>query len=157
MDLCPMFCKPPLRIRTLVLHALRSSNINHLAYLINTANEEAGSGCSVSRGLLRNLRDKPEAVGLTWNHLVAFHIYFKQQGASLQHLPLLETRGVFEALGDKQRLIFMYGAKPRPEEQRTDNSLWDTRAQLGLVRHASLVWRHHNIDAQEALWRSPVA
>jgi hypothetical protein len=105
---------------------------------------------------LRNLRDKPEKVGLTWSHLVAFHTYFKQHGASLQHLPLLETRGIFEALDDKQRLIFMYGAKPRPEEQRTDNSLWDTRAQLGLVRHASLVWRDHNIDAQEVLWRSPV-
>jgi hypothetical protein len=151
-----MFSKPPLRVRSLVLQALKTSNINHLAYLINQANQEAGAPCRVSRGLLRNIRDKPEKVGLTWDHYVAFDNYFTPQGASLRHLSALETLGIFESLGDKQRLVFMYGAKPRPEEQRTDNSLWDTRAQLGLVRHASQVGRQHHIDAQEVLWRSPV-
>jgi len=148
--------KPPLRLHSLVLLALENSNVNHLARVINKANDDAGTRCHVNRNLLRNLRDRPGSVGLTWDHLVALHTYFKERGASLQHLPILETRGVFEALGHQQRLVFMYGAKPRPEEQRTDNSHWDTRSHVELVRQASLLGGHFKIDAQDVLWRSPV-
>ena len=151
-----MFYKPPLRVRSLILQALETTNLNRLTRLINDANDDAQTGCHVNNHLLRNLRYNPENVALTWSHIVAFHTYFKQKGASLQHLPMLETRGVFEALGGQQRLVFMYGARPRPEEQRTDNSHWDTRAQLEMVRQAALVGGPHQIDAQEVLWRSPV-
>jgi hypothetical protein len=151
-----MNCKPPLRVRSLVIQALKTTSVNHLADLINAANEDSGTGCRVSRQLVTNLRDSPESISLTWDHLVAFHTYFKENGASLQHLPILETRGVFEALGDKQRLVFMYGARSRPEEQRTDNSHWDTRAHVELVRQASLTGRPLEFDAQDVLWRCPV-
>lgn len=152
-----MFQNPPLRLVGLVRQALKgSSNVNHLFKEINQASESAGSNCRVSRNLIRKLDKNPEAVGLTWNHLVAFHLYFREQGSSLQHLPILETRGAYEALGDPQRLVFMYGAKSRPAEKRTDNSHWDIGAHVELVRQVSLSRKHLNIEAQHVLWRSPV-
>lgn len=151
-----MFQNPPLRLVRLVRQALKNSNVNHLVKEINQASRGAGANCRVSRNLLRKLDKNPEGVGLTWNHLVAFHLYFREHGCSLQHVPLLETRGVFEALGDTQRLVFLYGAKPRPAEKRTDNSHWDTGAHVELVRQVSLAGKHLQIEAQHVLWRSPV-
>jgi hypothetical protein len=145
-----------LRLVRLVRQALKDSNVNHLVRDINQASSSAGSKCRVSRNLIAKLVKNPESVGLTWNHLVAFHLYFREHGCSLQHVPLLETRGVFEALGDTKRLVFMYGAKPRPEEKRTDNSHWDTEAHGELVQQVSLAGKHLNIEAQHVLWRSPV-
>jgi hypothetical protein len=152
-----MFTKPPLRVSRLIAQATESAmTINHLADLINKANAEEGTGCSVSRRMLVNIRDYPQQVGLTWNILVALHTYFKKHGASLQHLPILETRGVLEVLGDARRLVFMVGAKPRPEERRTDLSRWDTRSQSELQLQASLSGVHRKPESEDVLWRSPV-
>jgi 2-methylcitrate dehydratase PrpD len=46
---------------------------------------------------------------------------------------------VIEVLVDARRLVFMLGAKPRPEERRTDLSRWDTRSQSELQTQASLL------------------
>lgn len=76
-----MYTKPPLRVSRLIAQATASAmTINHLAELIKKANEEAGTGCSVNGKMLRNLRDNPQKVGLTWNILVALHTYFKAGG-----------------------------------------------------------------------------
>ena len=152
-----MFTKPPLRVSRLIAKATESAmTINHLAELINKANAESGTGCSVNGKMLRNIRDNPQKVGLTWNCLVALHTYFKHHGASLQHLPILETRGVIEVLVDARRLVFMLGARPRPEERRTDLSRWDTRSQSELQTQASLLGVHRKFDMEDVLWRSPV-
>jgi len=152
-----MFTKPPLRVSRLIAKATESAmTINHLAELIEDANEEAGTGCKVTGKMLRNIRDNPQKVGLSWEILVALHTYFKQYGFSLQHMPILETRGVMEVLVDARRLVFMLGAKPRPEERRTDLSRWDTRSQSELQTQASLLGVHRKFDMEDVLWRSPV-
>jgi len=134
----------------------RAISINRLAELIKKANDEECTHCSVSGKMLRKIRDNPEKVGLTWNILVALHTYFKRHGASLQHLPLLETRGVLEVLVDARRLVFMLGAKSRPEERRTDISRWDTRSQAELLTQASQMGVNRKFDIEDVLWRSPV-
>jgi len=152
-----MSTKPPLRLTRLIKQATASAlTINRLAELINQANEEAGTGCRVNRKLLGNLRDCPEKVGLTWCHLVALHTYFRRHGASLQQLPILETRGVFEVMADVSRLVFMLGARPRREEQRTDLSHWDRRSQSDLQAQASMQSVHPKLQDEDVLWRSPV-
>jgi len=152
-----MYIKPPLRVSRLIAEATASAiTINRLAELINKANEEAGTNCTVNGKMLRNIRDNPEKVGLTWSILVALHTYFKQHGASLQHLPILETRGVIEVLVDARRLVFMLGAKSRPEERRTDISRWDTRSHAELLTQASLMGTHRKFDIEDVLWRNPV-
>ncbi len=152
-----MYTKPPLRVSRLIAQATESAiTINRLAELIKKANDEAGTGCSVSGKMLRNIRDNPQQVGLSWNILVALHTYFKQHGFSLQHIPILETRGVIEVLVDARRLVFMLGAKSRPEERRTDLSRWDTRSQSELQTQASLLGVHRKFDMEDVLWRSPV-
>ena len=152
-----MSTKPPLRLTRLIKDATASAiTINRLAELINHANEEAGTGCRVNRKLLGNLRDYPDKIGLTWSHLVALNTYFKKHGFSLQHFPILETRGVFEVMGDVPRLAFMLGVKPRPEEQRTDLSHWDRRSQSDLQAQALMQNGHLIIQDEDVLWRSPM-
>ena len=152
-----MFTKPPLRVsRLIALETERAVTINRLAELIKKANEEAGTHCSVSGKMLRKIRDNPEGVGLTWEILVALHTYFKKRGASLQHLPILETRGVLEVLVEARRLVFLLGAKPRPEERRTDISRWDTRSHAELLTQASQQGLQRKFDIEDVLWRNPV-
>jgi len=52
----------------------------------------------------------------------AQHLFTGSVGLGLQQLPILETRGVLEPLMDSSRVVFMLGAKPRPEERRNDIS-----------------------------------
>jgi hypothetical protein len=152
-----MFIKPRLRVSTLIAKETeRAITINRLAELIKRANEESGTHCSVSDRMLKKIRDTPEKVGLSWSILVALHTYFKKHGGSLQHLPILETRGVMEVLVDASRLVFLLGAKPRPEERRTDLSRWDTRSHTELLTQASLAGIHRKFDTEDVLWRSPV-
>jgi hypothetical protein len=152
-----MFTKPPLRVSRLIAQeTARALSINRLAELIRSANEEAGTNCRVSGKMLKKIRDNPEKVGLSWSILVALHTYFKKHGASLQHLPILETRGVLEVLVDARRLVFLLGAKPRPEERRTDLSRWDTRSHTELLTQATQMGMHRKLDSEDVLWRSPV-
>jgi hypothetical protein len=153
-----MFTNPPFRLIRLVREEIKDSNINHVLRAINQANEEIGSSCRVGRAMLRGIMYNAESVGFTWSHIVAFHVYFRvRKGISLQHYPVLETRGIYEALGDKQRVVFMYGAKPRPEEQRTDNARWDTWSNGELIQQFTLAGGQHQIKSMDVLWTSPVS
>jgi hypothetical protein len=152
-----MFTDPPLRVLRLVREAVKNSNANHVLEEINQANIDVGSGYRISRSLMRGMLSNPDGVAFTRKHLVALHIYFRAtQGISFQHTPILESRGIYEALGDKQRLVFMYGAKPRPEEQRTDNSRWDTRSNGELIQQFTLAGGQHKIESMDVLWSHPV-
>jgi hypothetical protein len=149
--------RPPLRLSTLIAAETSGAvTLNRLAELINEANRKAGTGCLVNRKILAKIRDEPQKVGLTWNILVALNTYFQKRGQGLQQLPILETRGVFEVLLDSPRVVFMLGAKPRPEERRTDVSLWDVRSLADLLTQASRVDIHREFDIEHVLWRSPV-
>jgi hypothetical protein len=150
---------PPLRLSSLIAKATDGPvTLNRLAELVNEANRKAGTNCSVDRRTLRKIRDEPQNVGLTYNTLVALNTYYKDKdrGLSLQHLPILETRGVLEVLVDSPRLVFMLGAKPRPEERRTDLSWWDVRSLAGLLTQASKLDIHHKFEMEDVLWRCPV-
>jgi len=152
-----MFQKPPLRLTRLIKQATAGGlAVSRLAEMINDANQEAKTGCRVTRQMVGNLMRNPAKVSLTWDAIVAFSTYFKKYGNNLQHIPILETRGVFEALGYKQSLVFMLGAKPRPEEQRTDVSQWDSEANAELRAHASLHGIERTCNVQHVLWRSPL-
>ena len=149
--------RPPLRLSTLIaVETSGAVTVTRLADLINDANRKAGTGCFVNRKILGRIRDEPQKVGLTWNILVALNTYFQKRGQGLQQVPILETRGVFEVLLDSPRVVFMLGAKPRPEERRTDVSLWDVRSLANLLTQASRVDIHREFDIEHVLWRSPV-
>src|SRR5262245_48634088 len=148
---------PPLRLVRLIKQAMAGGiSVNRLAELINEANKEADTGCRVTRQMIGNLLKCPHKSKLGWDPIVAFHTYLKKLGHSLQHEPILETRGVFEALNEKQHLVFMLGAWPRPEEKRTDVSQWDSEANAELRTQASLRGVERMSNGQHVLWRSPV-
>jgi len=152
-----MTTKPALRLSRLIANETSGAiTLNRLADLINEANRDAGTGCSVNRKTLAKIRDQPQKVGLTLNILVALNSYFRKRGLGLQQLPILETRGVMEVLLDSPRVVFMLGAKPRPEERRTDISRWDARSLAELWTQASKLDIHREFDIQDVLWRSPV-
>ncbi len=152
-----MYTKPPLRLTRMLRDATSGSmTIHKLAQEIERANRAADTGCRVNWHTLRNLRDFPEQVGLTWNMLVALHTYFKKHGGSLQHFPILETRGVLEMFTDSHQLVFMLGAKRRPEEKRTDISLWDSQSYADLRAQVSMQGFERKTEIQHVLWRSPV-
>lgn len=152
-----MFTKPPLRLTRIIKQLTADTyTIHGLCELINQANAEVGSNCQVNRHLITNLRDNPEKVSFTWAQLTALNIYFKKFGLSLQHLPILETRGVFEVIGDVPKVVFMLGVHPRPEEQRSDLSRWDCRSQSDLQAQALMHNRNLEIVLEDVLWRSPV-
>src|ERR1035441_84491 len=122
---------PALRLSRLIANETGTNGVklNRLTALINEANREAGTKCYVNRKMLARIRDEPETVGLTMQVLVALNTYYRKRGLGLQQLPILETRGVLEPLMDSSRVVFMLGAKPRPEERRNDISFWDTRSE----------------------------
>ncbi len=152
-----MTTKPALRLSKLIADETSGAiTLNRLAELINEANLKAGTGCLVNRKTLAKIRDEPQKVGLTWSILVALNTYFRKRGLGLQQLPILETRGVMEVLMDSPNVVFMLGAKPRPEERRTDISRWDTRSLAELLTQASRLDVHHEFDIEDVLWRSPV-
>jgi hypothetical protein len=88
--------------------------------------------------------------------LVALNTYYRKRGLGLQQLPILETRGVLEPLMDSSRVVFMLGAKPRPEERRNDISFWDTKSQAELLTQASRLDVQRKFDIEPVLWRMPV-
>ena len=153
-----MTAKPALRLSRLIASETGDGGmrLNRLTSLINEANQEAGTNCFVNRRMLAKIRDKPEKVGLTWNVLIALNTYFRKRGLGLQQLPILETRGVLEPLMDSSRVVFMLGAKPRPEERRNDISLWDTRSQAELLTQTSRLDVHRVFDIEPVLWRTPI-
>ena len=152
-----MTTKPALRLSKLIAKETAGAiTLNRLAELINEANRDAGTNCFVNRKTLAKIRDEPQKVGLTWNILVALNTYFKKRGQGLQQLPILETRGVLEVLIDAPRVVFMLGAKPRPQERRTDIIRWDTRSLAELLTRASKLDVHREFDIEDVLWRSPV-
>lgn len=156
-DIGRMTTKPALRLSKLIADETSGAiTLNRLADLINDANKHAGTGCSLNRKTLAKIRDEPQKVGLTWNILVALNTYFRKRGLGLQQLPILETRGVMEVLLDSAGVVFMLGAKPRPEERRTDISRWDTRSLAELLTLASRLDVHHEFDIEDVLWCSPV-
>ncbi len=57
---------------------------------------------------------------------------------------------------DAQRVVFMLGARPRPEERRNDISLWDTKSQAELLTQASRLDVHREFDIEPVLWRTPI-
>ena len=151
-----MSTKPALRLSTLIANETSGAiTLNRLAELINEANREAGTGCFLNRRTLAKIKNMPHKVGLTYNILVALNTYFKKRGVGLQQLPILETRGVLEVLVDSPRVVFMLGAKARPEE-RTDMSRWDTRSLAKLLTQTSKFDLHREFDIEDVLWRSPV-
>ena len=148
---------PPFRIVRLLREAVSESCLNRVFEDINGVNESLHTGCTVGRTMLRNILTHPDSVGFTPRHIAAFHYYFKvRKDISFQHVPVLEIRNICEALGEKQRVVFMYGAKPRPEEQRTDNSRWDTRSNGELIRQFTLAGGQHQIEYMDVLWTNPV-
>src|SRR6185295_5454245 len=130
-------------------------SVNRLAEEIQAANDEVSSGCRITRNMLTNILHQPDKVGFTWSNIVALHVYFRNQGCSLQHLPILETRGVIEVLVEAERLVFMYGAKGRRQEQRTDLSWWDHKSFSELQAETALLGRHAMCENAPVLWRSP--
>jgi len=152
-----MSIKPALRLSSLIARETAGAiTLNRLAELINEANREAGTNCFVHRKTLARIRDEPQKVSLTWSILVALNTYFKKRGQGLQQVPILETRGVLEVLMEAPRVVFMLGAKPRPQERRTDIIRWDTRSLAELLTRASKVDIHREFDIEDVLWRSPV-
>jgi hypothetical protein len=153
-----MTTRPALRLSRLIAGETGTNGVklNRLTSLINEANREAGTKCFVNRKMLARIRDNPEKVGLTMNVLVALNTYYRKRGLGLQQLPILETRGVLEPLMDCPRVVFMLGAKPRPEERRNDISLWDTKSQAKLLTHVSKLDVQREFDIEPALWRMPV-
>jgi len=149
---------PPLRLSRLIANDTGTNGLklNRLTALINEANREAGTKCYVNRKMLARIRDEPETVGLTMQVLVALNTYYRKRGLGLQQLPILETRGVLEPLMDSSRVVFMLGAKPRPEERRNDISLWDTKSQAELLTQASRLDVQRKFDIEPVLWRMPV-
>ena len=148
-----MFNKPPLRLVNLVRQETqREITINRLTDLITEANLKVGCSYRVSRAFLTNLLRNAENVSFTWGHLVALNNYFKQRGLSLQQLPILETRGVFEVMADTSTLVIMLGAKPRPEEQRTDLSHWDRRSQSELQTEVQSQSVRPRLLNEDVLW-----
>ena len=149
---------PPLRLSRLIANDTGTNGLklNRLTALINEANREAGTKCYVNRKMLARIRDEPETVGLTMQVLVALNTYYRKRGLGLQQLPSLETRGVPEPLMDSSRVVFMLGAKPRPEERRNDISLWDTKSQAELLTQASRLDVQRKFDIEPVLWRMPV-
>lgn len=150
--------KPALRLSRLIASETGKDGIklNRLTALINEANREAGTNCYVNRRMLANIRDNPGKIGLTLNGLIAFNTYYRPRGLGLQQLPILETQGVLEPLMDAQRVVFMLGARPRPEERRNDISLWDTKSQAELLTQASRLDVHREFDIEPVLWRTPI-
>ncbi|MCW5556008.1 MAG: hypothetical protein KIS67_28105 [Verrucomicrobiae bacterium] len=104
--------------------------------------------------MLAKIRDKLEKVGLTLNVLVALNTYCRKRGLGLQQLPILETRGVLEPLMDSSRVVFMQGAKPRPEARHNDISLWDTKSPAELLAQASRLARVANVHPDGFLFES---
>ena len=153
-----MTAKPALRLSRLIASETGKGGIklNRLTSLMNEANREAGTNCYVNRRMLAKIRDEPEKVGLTLNMMVAFDTYYRKRGLGLRQLPILETRGVLEPLMDSPRVVFMLGAKPRPEERRNDISLWDTKSQAELLTQASRLDVHREFDIEPVLWRMPI-
>lgn len=153
-----MTTKPALRLSRLIASETGKNGVklNRLTSLINEANRAAGTNCYVNRRMLAKIRDKPEKIGLTLNVLVALNTYYRKRGLGLQQLPILETRGVLEPLMDSPRVVFMLGAKPRPEERRNDISLWDTMSQSELLTQASRLDVQRNFDIEPVLWRTPI-
>lgn len=153
-----MTTRPALRLSRLIASETGKDGVklNRLTSLINEANREAGTNCYVNRRMLAKIRDKPEKVGLTLNVLVALNTYYRKRGLGLQQLPILETRGVLEPLMDSHRVVFMLGAKPRPEERRNDISLWDTMSQAELLTQASRLDVQRKFDIEPVLWRTPI-
>jgi hypothetical protein len=88
--------------------------------------------------------------------MIAFDTYYRKRGLGLKQLPILETRGVLEPLMDVSRVVFMLGAKPRPEERRNDISLWDTKSQAKLLTQLSKHDGHREFEIQPVLWRMPI-
>jgi hypothetical protein len=149
--------KPVLRLSTLIREETDTGiTLHRLAQLINEENQEAGTNCRIDHRMLAKIRDDPQKMGLTMEMLVALDTYFRKRGKGLQQLPILETRGVLEALVDSAHLNFMLGAKPRPEEQQTDISRWDTRSLAELLTKVSQLDIHRKFDIEDVLWRSPV-
>ena len=153
-----MIAKPALRLNKLVKDETDEGTVtlNRLADLINEANREAKTNCFVNRKILAKIKNSPEKVGLTWSTLVAFNTYYRKRGLGLQQLPILETRGVLEPLMDASRVVFMLGAKPRPEERRNDISLWDTKSQAKLLTQVSKLDIQREFDLEPVLWRMPI-
>jgi|ERR1039458_5692045 hypothetical protein len=149
---------PALRLSRLIANETGTNGVklNRLTALINEANREAGTKCYVNRKMLARIRDEPETVGLTMQVLVALNTYYRKRGLGLQQLPILETRGVLEPLMDSSRVVFMLGAKPRPEERRNDISFWDTKSQAELLTQASRLDVQRKFDIEPVLWRMPV-
>jgi hypothetical protein len=157
LGLAPSFTPPDLRLATLIKEAFANGNNPHrLAAEINQSNAEVHSPYRVNHKTLAKLRDNPEAVGLTYAMLVALNTHFKKFGKGLQQLPIFETRGILEVLTETPRLFFMIGAKPRPEERRTDISRWDARSLAELQTHTSMLGMRHEQVIEDVLWRSPV-
>lgn len=150
-----MFNKPKFRLHTLVQNAVNNlGNRNRLFHEIEEANTRVGSGCTIARGALNKLNNG-EPVGLTEDNMVALHVYFSTKDSSLQHLPIFETRGVLEALSEADRLVFMYGAKGRRQEQRTDLSWWDHNSFSALQSEIALIGRRSPFENIPVLWRTP--
>jgi hypothetical protein len=152
-----MDARPKLRLSRLIASETSGAiTLNRLTELINEANREAKTGCFVNRRTLAKIKNTPQKVGLTYPILVALNTYFQKRGQGLQQLPILETRGVLQVLLDSPRVVFMLGAKPRPEERRTDISRWDTRSLAKLLTQSSKFNLQREFEIEDVLWRSPV-
>ena len=151
-----MFTRPPLLLSTIITDETTGPvNVHRLAQLINEANREVGTNCSVNGRMLAKIRDEPRNVGITYDVLVAIHIYLLKNGKpGLQERPILETRGLLEVLMHSPRVVFMLGARPRKE--LTEISRWDTRSLAVLLTQASKLDVHREFDVEDVLRQTPV-
>ncbi|MSU57214.1 MAG: hypothetical protein EXS35_03365 [Pedosphaera sp.] len=105
--------------------------------------------------MIKKILDHNESVGFTWDNLTALNNYFRKQGDSLQRLPILETAGVLEVLVEAEKLVFMYGAKGRRREQRTDLSWWDHESFSQIQVGAARLGRNQMSSNAPVLWHNP--
>jgi len=127
-------------------------NLNQLVSVINAANYHADSGCSVNHKTLQHLKNN-KWVSIRKSTLIALLNYFTE----LKHLPMIVVPGIFEALDRAKKVVFMLGAKPRPEERRKDVSHWDAQALAVLLPHCSVLDTKHVFDIRDVVWFSPAA
>lgn len=152
-----MNARPILRLKLLVDREIKHlGTVTRLTQLVNEANQRAGSKLRVDRRTLIKIRDTPGKVALTMDILTALNEYFRTLGEGLHKIPILASRGLLEPLFDAHRVVFMWGAKPRPQERRVDLSRWDARALAELLAQASRLDRRLEFDIEDVLWRSPV-
>lgn len=149
-----MNSNPELRVTLLIRRKTEGPgkiSVNKLATEINEANFKAGTHCKVNLRTIYSLKRGDPKLGLTKETMMALATYFPE----LNLQPPFVVPGVFEGLVGTPKLVFMLGAKPRPEERRNDISHWDALSLAELLARCSKL-RPNEIDIEYVLWRDHV-